>query len=155
MIDITPSMTPGQRPRAPTRHDRNFHHQRPELVENSFARHLADGTLTEDDVTLLRTWIDEIAAQKQLSVSRVNKIAFQMVTWRRFIGPFRNQTPHQLGTISRLSFFVTCSTFFGTSVIHLFSSPVTAYTFDNFRRSPCGERCAESPARLIRFKIWQ
>ena len=53
---------------------------------------MADGTLTEDDVTLLREWLNEITAQNHLSVARVNELSFQMVTWRRFIGPFRTNT---------------------------------------------------------------
>ena len=91
-------MQPQQKPRAPTRHDRTFHHQRPEYVENSFARHLADGTLTEDDVGLLREWLDEITAQNDLSVARANKIAYHMVTWRRFVGPLRTNTVSDLNT---------------------------------------------------------
>jgi len=61
-------------------------------MENSFARHLATGRIIEDDVILLREWLNERIAQKHLSVARVNKLAFQMVTWRRFIGPFRTNT---------------------------------------------------------------
>jgi len=71
------------KPKAPTRRDRTFHHQRAEYVENSFARHLAAGTITKDDISLLREWIDEITAQNDISVSRSNKIAFNMVSWRR------------------------------------------------------------------------
>jgi len=87
---------PTHKPKAPTRHDRTFHHQRAEYVENSFARHLAAGTITEDDVSLLREWIDEITVENDISVSRSNKIAFNMVAWRRFIGPFRTNTIHDL-----------------------------------------------------------
>jgi len=61
-------------------------------VENSFIRHLNDGTLTSDDVDLLREWLDEVTAQNDLSIPRVNKLAFHLIAWRRFIGPFRTNT---------------------------------------------------------------
>jgi hypothetical protein len=81
-----------QKPKAPTRRDRNFHHQRAAFLENSFERHLSDGRLTEDDVNLIREFLDEVIAENDISVSRANKIGFHLVGWRRFIGPFRENT---------------------------------------------------------------
>jgi hypothetical protein len=57
---------------------------------------MAAGTIVEDDISLLREWIDEITAQNDISVSRSNKIGVNMVAWRRFLGPFRTNTINDL-----------------------------------------------------------
>lgn len=53
---------------------------------------------------------------------------------------FEAQTPHILGNIFSSSLSAIFRTCFGTSVIALSSPLLTAYTFESFRRRPCGER---------------
>ncbi len=41
--------------------------------------------LTDDDRTILRRYVMEVQAQKQISDSRANKIVFMLIQWRCFI----------------------------------------------------------------------
>ncbi|MEN6342119.1 MAG: tyrosine-type recombinase/integrase [Methanospirillum sp.] len=77
-----------KRRRAPTRRDQQFHRQRAEFLENSFSRALSEGRLTEDDVELIREFLAEVTAENNISVARANKLGFHLIAWRRFIGPF-------------------------------------------------------------------
>jgi integrase/recombinase XerD len=47
------------------------------------------GVLTKDDVDLIREFIAERRSVANICQGRSNKVTFNLVTWRRFIGPYR------------------------------------------------------------------
>ena len=80
--------------RAPTKFDRNFHHDRPEYAENTILRHIAEGTMTPEDGTLIRNFVAELKATKGISVARANKLVSHLCGWRHYLGPFtKNHIP--------------------------------------------------------------
>jgi integrase/recombinase XerD len=79
-------------PRGPRRHDRPFHLEKAVYCDNSIATALTNGQLTADDTTLIRDFVIELKATTGISVGRGNKIAFTLVKWRQYIGPYRTLT---------------------------------------------------------------
>ena len=77
---------------APRRSDANFHKIKSEYATHSINRALSNGQITEDDVSLLYEFISEHKSCANISPARVNKIIFHLVGWRKFIGPFRENT---------------------------------------------------------------
>lgn len=70
---------------APTLSDSSFPlHQE----HNSINRGLANGRLTACDADLIREFIAESQSCNNISAGRTNKIVFTLVGWRRFIGPY-------------------------------------------------------------------
>ncbi len=70
---------------APTLSDSSFPlHQE----HNSINRGLANGRLTACDADLIRAFIAESQSCNNISAGRTNKIVFTLVGWRRFIGPY-------------------------------------------------------------------
>ncbi len=74
---------------APTQEDRAFHLVKPVYAHSSVDRALSEGRLTEDDATLIAAFITEQQASRGLTTIRVNKLVYLLVSWRRFIGPYR------------------------------------------------------------------
>jgi site-specific recombinase XerD len=66
-----------------------FHKWLPEYAENSIDKALKIGTLISDDAALIREFIAEIKATKGVCQGRANKLTFNIVAWRKYIGPFR------------------------------------------------------------------
>ena len=87
-MDIPGAMRKGIDP-APTSRDRAFHCQKPEYADHSIDTAVARNRLTLEDAQLIRAFISELKATKGISTGRANKIIFTLITWRRFLGPFR------------------------------------------------------------------
>ena len=77
---------------APNRHMRPFHSAKSVYAEHSIDHALQPASLTADDARLIRDFIAEMKATQGIGVSRANKLTFILVSWRRFIGPFRTNT---------------------------------------------------------------
>jgi site-specific recombinase XerD len=65
---------------------------RPEYSNNAIASGLATGLLTPEDASLIREFIAEIRASVGICTGRVNMLSYNLVGWRRFIGPYRTLT---------------------------------------------------------------
>lgn len=65
-----------------------FHCIKSTYAENSINRGLANGRLTACDADLIREFIAESQSCNNISAGRTNKIVFTLVGWRRFIGPY-------------------------------------------------------------------
>ena len=55
-----------------------------------------DGTITDDDALLLPRYPNGRSSQRHLAIGTRNKILFSLLDWRRFIGPFRENTIEDL-----------------------------------------------------------
>lgn len=73
-----------------------FNHCRPEYAESSIRKGLISGRLVEDDAVLIRSFCHEMQATVGITVGRTNKIVFTLVSLRRFIGPFAENTIQDL-----------------------------------------------------------
>lgn len=56
------------------------------------SRALTDHTITDEDAELINDYITDINGKKSLSSQRVYKYNYILITWRRFIGPYHDQT---------------------------------------------------------------
>ena len=86
MIDPQPAR------QAPSGHTRSFHHWPAEYAEHSIDNGIRQGTLTTDDAALIRAFVAEVKATRGICQGRANKLVFNIVAWRKFIGPFRENT---------------------------------------------------------------
>jgi site-specific recombinase XerD len=86
--DFAGAMRKGIDP-APTSRDRAFHCQKAEYADHSIDRATAEKRLTLEDAQLIRAFISELKATKGISTGRGNKIIFTLITWRRYLPPFR------------------------------------------------------------------
>ncbi len=77
---------------APTSRDRAFHCQKPEYADHSIDVAIAEKRLTPEDAQLIRAFIVELKATRGIGTGRANKIIFTLVSWRRYLGPFRANT---------------------------------------------------------------
>jgi len=75
----------------------SFNLVRVEYAENSIQKAIDEGRFTDKDAELIRTFTNELQAVSGISVSRVNKITFTLVSWRRIIPkPFNQCTINDL-----------------------------------------------------------
>lgn len=81
---------------AKTGGDRTYHINSTPIGLKSLEDHRRTGAITDDDAGLIQTYIGERRAKKALSQGRVNKILFQLLLWRRFVPPFRENTIQDL-----------------------------------------------------------
>lgn len=58
----------------------------------TFSRALEEGRITEEDADLITRFISDRKVTKDIGIRRVHKIVFGLVAWRRFIGPFLDNT---------------------------------------------------------------
>ena len=65
---------------------------REEYGERSISKAVKRGDLNSRDADLIREFCDELEATKGISLGRRNKLTFNLVSWRRFIGPFEEVT---------------------------------------------------------------
>ncbi len=72
--------------------DREFHHAKGVYAYNSIAHGLEEGRLEKSDVDLIEEFITELKAQRGIGILRANKIIYVLVNWRRFIGPYRDNS---------------------------------------------------------------
>ena len=77
---------------APNRHMRPFHNAKSVYADHSIDDAMEAGQLTADDARLIRDFVAEMKATRGIGVSRANKLTYILVSWRRFIGPFRMNT---------------------------------------------------------------
>ena len=71
---------------------RSFHPVRNDLAENAIRASLQDLTITTVDAAQVREFIAELRSCKNISTGRTNKLTFTLIAWRRFIGPFADNT---------------------------------------------------------------
>ena len=69
-----------------------FHHIKPEYAPRSLANALQEGRITADDRTLIENHVAWVAVTSNISPGRVNKLTFNLVKMRRFLGPYRTNT---------------------------------------------------------------
>ena len=72
--------------------DSSFHSIRTDSAENAIKKALKDLTITTVDAAQVREFIAELRSCKNISTGRANKLAFTLMTWRRFIGPYADNT---------------------------------------------------------------
>lgn len=60
--------------------------------QTAIDRALESGAITAGDRDLLRTFVNEVSAMRGISPQRRYKIVYTLVGWRRFIGPFAENT---------------------------------------------------------------
>jgi Site-specific recombinase XerD len=65
---------------------------KPEFADKSIENGLNAGWITKDDVTLIREFVTEKRASGGIGLSRVNKITYTLVHWRRFLPEYRSMT---------------------------------------------------------------
>lgn len=70
----------------------SFHPVRTDLAENAIKAALQDFTITTVDAAQIREFIAELRSCKNISTGRANKLTFTLISWRRFIGPFADNT---------------------------------------------------------------
>lgn len=59
---------------------------------NNLENSVEEGRITPEDADLIREFTSEIVATSHISQSRKYKITYSLTGWRRFIGPFRENT---------------------------------------------------------------
>ncbi len=70
----------------------SFHDIRPEMAELVLRRAQENTVITPADAAQIREYIAEHRSCNNVTLGRINKIVFCLVTWRRFIGPFSENT---------------------------------------------------------------
>lgn len=74
---------------------RDFHKSDEEhlrYLEGSITRHLESGQITNEDASLIREFLEEMRATKHISLVRARKLNAHLISWRQFIGPYRENT---------------------------------------------------------------
>jgi hypothetical protein len=77
---------------APTRSDSNFHQYDPLYAENSIKKGLKTNRLVQRDADLILEFIADSQSCNNLGFSRIHKLTYTLVGWRRYIGPFAETT---------------------------------------------------------------
>ncbi|MCX6693256.1 MAG: site-specific integrase [Methanomicrobiales archaeon] len=75
-----------------------FNHCKPEYAIASVQRALTCDQITQRDADLIHGFIAETRATAGIGPSRINKLTFTLVGWRRYIGPFADLTITDLYT---------------------------------------------------------
>jgi integrase/recombinase XerD len=78
--------------RAPTRSDLDFHRIKPIYQKRSIEKGLSTGLVSERDVELIKEFIAESQSCNNINKGRVNKLVSTLISWRRFIGPYEENT---------------------------------------------------------------
>ena len=123
---------------------RPFHKIRPDYQESCIRKYLDQGLLTEDDAQLIRDFLRDLAANNQISLLRLNKFAFILVGWRRYLKPFREVTKDDLDD----------------ALIKFKNSPIRVPTLPNRKVTECRVRKFKQNtqrdyiALLKRFYYW-
>ena len=77
---------------APTRGQRSFHLIKQKYADRSIQNALNEGRATQDDIDLIHEFIAEQKTTNGFNLGRANKLIYTLIVWRRFIGPFRENT---------------------------------------------------------------
>jgi site-specific recombinase XerD len=56
-----------------------------EYADRAIEKAIAAGTLTRSDVSLIKEYVHERSAEKHLSIARVLKVIYTLISWRRFL----------------------------------------------------------------------
>lgn len=64
--------------------------------ESTVNRNITEGKLTQEDATLIRNFLSEIKATRNIGASRASKINSHLVNWRSHIGPYKVNTIYDL-----------------------------------------------------------
>ncbi len=75
-----------------TDHQVRFSGIKPEFADKSIENGLNAGWITKDDIALIREFVTEKRASGGIGLSRVNKITYTLVHWRRFLPEYRGMT---------------------------------------------------------------
>jgi integrase/recombinase XerD len=75
--------------KAPTLKDSRFHSNNTVQSIKALERYQEKGIITEDDAHLIDEYLVKRKADKDLSQGRVTKILWTLLSWRRFVPPFR------------------------------------------------------------------
>jgi len=78
--------------KAPTLKDSRFHNNNTSRSIKALQRYQEKGIITEDDALLIDEYLVKRKADKDLSQDRVTKILWTLLSWRRFVPPFRQNT---------------------------------------------------------------
>lgn len=81
---------------APTTLDSNFHRIKFYSLNDTLKKSFSTNKISESDYTLLREFLGEMIAYRDISKSRSKKILLHLIGWRRFIGPFSENTAADL-----------------------------------------------------------
>jgi len=82
--------------KAPTLKDSRFHTNNISQSIKALERYQKKGIITEDDAHLIDEYLVKRKADKDLSPGRVTKILWTLLSWRRFVPPFRKNTMKEL-----------------------------------------------------------
>jgi len=78
--------------KAPTLKDSRFHNNNTSQSIKALQRYQEKGIITPDDAYLIDEYLVKRKADKDLSPGRVTKILWTLLSWRRFVPPFRQNT---------------------------------------------------------------
>ncbi len=78
--------------RAPRREDSDFHSEKIRNFKRFLDSVVQSGRITPEDYALINSYIQERKAVVGMGESRSRKMASILVNWRRFIGPFQQNT---------------------------------------------------------------
>lgn len=81
---------------APTTKDRAIHLVKSEYANHSIRRAVEEERLVPDDADLMYEFITEVQASQGITESRKNKIVYLLVSWRRYMPPYRDFTIAQI-----------------------------------------------------------
>ena len=73
-------------------HHVRFSGMRPEFADKSVENGLKQGWITQNDIALIREFVTEKKASGGIGLSRVNKITYTLVHWRRFLPEYGYMT---------------------------------------------------------------
>jgi len=65
---------------------------RPEFADKSIENGLKKGWITQNDIALIREFVTEKKVSGGIGLSRVNKITYTLVHWRRFLPEYDRMT---------------------------------------------------------------
>lgn len=81
---------------APTGYDVEFHGNRTQYAQKSFKKNFDKGIIGPEDEDIIKEFVNDVRAYKNISVVRQNKLTSHLINWRRYIGPFKENTIRDL-----------------------------------------------------------
>jgi len=96
---------------APRVSDSSFHGDRHQYAWRSLSHGISRGQLSERDRDLIVEFVSDLKAFKGVGLWRQNKVTTHLVNWRRFVGPFEENTLADLAA--------------GINALHAATSPAT------------------------------
>jgi integrase/recombinase XerD len=71
---------------------RGFHNIKAEYAFRSLDRAVCSGQIDRRDATLIGGFVAELQSTRNIGIGRANKVTYTLVSWRRFIGPYSDNT---------------------------------------------------------------